>query len=161
MTELDKIENLSFINIENNKDEIIYDILLDNIYELFDKNVEFKNFTDKKITKPKVYYDSKIRRTIWQNFNDNLKNIDRNSIDLKTFIEKELLTTTSINQSNQLLIKGKYKPDLITNHFIKFVKYYVQCTSCKSLSTELIKNKEYKLYNVCCKKCFSEKPVKN
>ena len=32
MTELDKIENLSFNKLENNNDEIIYDILLDNIY---------------------------------------------------------------------------------------------------------------------------------
>ena len=61
-----------------------------------------------KITKPIVCYNSKIKRTVWENFVLNCEVIDRNKDYVKSFLEKELLTTSSVNQSNQLLIRGRY-----------------------------------------------------
>ena len=148
------------INFLEYSQDDIYNTLLLNIYEKIDKNLEFKNFKEKKITKPTVCYNSKIKRTVWGNFVSNCTEVDRNKDDIKSFLEKELLTTSSINQSNQLLIRGRYDSEIIIKQYGKYLKQYVQCPSCKSYSTKLNKNTEFKLNNIQCNKCFSEKSVK-
>lgn len=152
-----EILDINFLNY--GKDEI-YNALLINIFEKIDSNLEFKNFKEKKLTKPSVCYNSKIKRTVWENFVSNCAEIDRNKDDVKYFLEKELLTTSSINQNNQILIRGKYDSEIIIKQYAKYLKQYVQCPSCKSYSTKLNKNSDFKLNNVKCNKCFSEKSVK-
>lgn len=143
-------------NIDNMNDIIpdeLYNRLLNKIYDNFDNNNEFVNFKEISITKPKINYDAKLKKTIWSNFGTNCNEINRTHLDIKNFTEKELTTTSSINQSNQLLIKGKYKPDLLISNFKKYMHLYVQCHSCKSLSTDLSKHVDFNLYTINCKKC--------
>ena len=153
------IEILDINFLDYGQDDI-YNALLQNIYEKINNNIEFKNFKDKKLTAPKVSYNSKIKRTVWENFVSNWTELDRNKDDIKKYLEKELLTQSSINQSNQLLIKGKYESEIIVRQYARYIREYVQCPSCKSYSTIFNKNSEHKLNNIRCTKCFSEKSVK-
>ena len=142
------------INFLDYGQEEIYNALLVSIYEKIDNNYEFKNFKDKKMTKPSVVFNSKMKKTIWENFVTNCNEIERENNHLKLFIEKELTTTTSIKESGQLIIKGKYEFDIIMKQYAKYLKYYVQCGSCKSFSTKFGNS------FVVCRKCFSERMVK-
>jgi translation initiation factor 2 beta subunit (eIF-2beta)/eIF-5 len=144
--------NKTDINFSNSTDEI-YFTLLTKIYDTFDNNIEYTNFRECSITKPKIVYDTKSKKSIWSNFGKNCKEINRTLLEIKNFTEKELTTTSSINQAEQLLIKGKYKPELLISNFKKYMNLYVQCHSCKSLSTELTKHKDFNLYTINCKKC--------
>jgi translation initiation factor 2 beta subunit (eIF-2beta)/eIF-5 len=146
-------EHREDINFEINTPDEIYNILLTKIYDAFDNNNEFVNFKECAISKPKIVYDTKLKKTLWSNFGKNCKEINRTHLEIKNFTEKELTTTSSINQAEQLLIKGKYKPDLLISNFKKYMNLYVQCHSCKSLSTELTKHKDFNLYTINCKKC--------
>jgi len=150
--------NNTDINFGNNNSNTttpdeIYSTLLTKIYDALDNNTALVNFKECTITKPKIIYDTKAKKTVWSNFGKNCKEINRTLLEIKNFTEKELTTTSSINQAENLLIKGKYKPDLLISNFKKYMNLYVQCHSCKSLSTELTKHKDFNLYTINCKKC--------
>ena len=138
-----------------------YEFLLDNIFEQFENDEQFKKYSDEpKISKPNINYDFKIRRTVWSNFTKNCGELNRDLNDIKLFIEKELTNISSINGNNELLIKGKYNSNMIMSIFKKYIKTYVQCTCCSSIRTEISRNYVNKLDVLNCNKCRAERTIK-
>jgi translation initiation factor 2 beta subunit (eIF-2beta)/eIF-5 len=138
-----------------------YEFLLDNIFEQFENDEQFKKYSDEpKISKPNICYDFKIRRTVWSNFTKNSGELNRDINDIKSFIEKELTNISSINGNNELLIKGKYNSNMIMSIFKKYIKTFVQCTCCSSIRTEITRNTSSKLDILKCNKCRAERTIK-
>jgi len=138
-----------------------YNFLLDNIFQEFENDKIFSNQLDEpKITKPKINYDSKIRRTVWTNFTKNCVELSRDINSVKSFIEKELSNISSINGNNELLIKGKYNSNMIMSVFKKYIKTFIQCNCCSSIRTDIVRDNITKLDILKCNKCRAERTVK-
>ena len=80
--------------------------------------------------------------------------------NIKLFIEKELSNISSINASNELLIKGKYNSNMIMSVFKKYIKTYIQCNCCSSIRTDIVRDNLTKLDILKCNKCKAERTVK-
>ena len=89
------IENMNLINT-NMEPEKIYSSLLDEIYEIISDNKELFENKNINITKPEIKYEN--RKTFWFNYGKNCQQINRDTKQLKKFIDKELAVESSINE---------------------------------------------------------------
>jgi translation initiation factor 2 subunit 2 len=130
------------LNIQTNTN-IIYTTLLDGLYEVISDNNELFGNKNINISKPDIKYEN--RKTFWLNYGKNCSQINRSIEQLKKFYEKELAVETSINDKSNLILRGKYNFNIIANTYKKYIKNYVQCTTCKSINTEIERNSSNRL----------------
>ena len=147
----DNIEDEIKINVNTNKD-IIYTILLDDIFETISGNNELFGNKNINISKPDVKYEN--RKTLWYNYGKNCTQINRTMEQLKRFIEKEIAVETSINNKSNLIIKGKYSFAIIAGTYKKYIQNYVKCSTCKSMDTKIIRNSSNRMDYL---KCLNSK----
>lgn len=136
------ISDIQIINLSMEPDKI-YTLLLDEIYDTISDNNKLFNNTSTNISNPDVKYEN--RKTFWYNYGKNCNQINRTIQELKLFFEKELAVKTSINDKSQLILRGKYNFNLIASTFKKYIKNYVQCSTCKSVLTEIVRNPHNRL----------------
>jgi len=129
--------NVQTINLQM-KPSQIYLLLLDEIYESITDNNELFANKNMQISKPEIKYEN--RKTFWLNYGKNCFQINRSVHQLKKYIDKELTVETSINDKSHLILRGKYNFNLIASTYKKYIKNYVQCTTCKSIQTEIVRN---------------------
>lgn len=139
--------------------KIVYTTLLDNIYEILNDNNELFGNKNISVSKPDIKYEN--RKTFWYNYGKNCNQINRNLDQVKKFIEKEMAVVTSINDKSNLILRGRYNFAMISNAFKKYIKNYVQCSTCKSIETEIIRNSFNRLDYIKClnPKCNTCKAV--
>ena len=130
------------INIKTNSD-LVYTLLLDGIYETLTDNNQLFGNKNVNISKPDIKYEN--RKTFWYNFGKNCYQINRNVEQIKKFIEKEMAVETSINDKSNLILRGKYNFAMIAGAYKKYIKNYVQCSTCKSMDTEIVRNSSNRL----------------
>ena len=82
---------------------------------------------------------------------------DRDCSHLKQYIDLELSTTSSTNIDGVLIIHGKFRTGGIQKVLLKYITEYVQCVSCQSIKTTLIKEDKLSFINCC--DCHSTKYV--
>jgi translation initiation factor 2 subunit 2 len=132
------------IKINTNTDpKIVYTILLDGIYDILTDNNQLFGNKNTNISKPDIKYEN--RKTFWYNYGKNCLQINRNTEQIKRFIEKEIAVKTSINDKSNLILRGKYSYPMIAGAYKKYIKNYVQCTTCKSMDTEIVRNPSNRL----------------
>jgi translation initiation factor 2 subunit 2 len=136
------IENVENINLNMNPDKI-YTLILDEIYETISDNNQLFGNANTNISKPDIKYEN--RKTFWYNYGKNCTQLNRTTQQLKIFFEKELAVESSINDKSQLILRGKYNFNLIASTFKKYIKNYVQCSTCKSIQTEIARNSSNRL----------------
>lgn len=142
---------INLININTNPDTI-YTFILDDIYEIISDNNELFGNKNMNISKPDIKYEN--RKTYWFNYKKNCSQINRTEFQLKKYIEKELAVESSINDKYQLILRGKYNLNLIASIYKKYIKNYVQCCTCKSIQTEIVRNSSNRLDYL---KCLNSK----
>lgn len=156
------------LNIDENSDikintqtepNIVYTTLLDGIYDTLNENNELFGNKNIAISKPDIKYEN--RKTFWYNYGKNCSQINRTLEQLKRFIEKEMAVETSINDKSNLILRGKYNFAMIASAYKKYIKNYVQCTTCKSMQTEIVRNSSNRLDYLKClnPKCNTLKVV--
>jgi len=148
------------IIINTNMDSsLVYEKLINEIYDTLQNNKELFDNKNVNISKPDVKYEN--RKTFWLNFGKNCSQINRSVNQLKKFIDKEFGIETSINEKNQLILRGKYVFNVIASAYKKYIKNYVQCTTCKSLNTELCRISTSRIEHLKClqDKCNTTKAV--
>lgn len=74
------------------------------------------------------------------------------------YLLKELAAAGSISENGQLMIQGKFSNAIVNTFMDRFLKTYVQCSTCKSLDTVLVKDK--KIWYIQCLACGAKNPVK-
>lgn len=131
-----------FLSIRTNPDTI-YQTILDEIYDTLQENNELFGNTNIIISKPDIKYEN--RKTFWYNFGKNCTQINRSIPQFKKYIEKELGVETSVNEKSNLILRGKYNFNIIGSTYKKYIKFYVQCSTCKSLNTEIVRNSSNRL----------------
>jgi translation initiation factor 2 subunit 2 len=127
----------------NTNPELVYTQLLDGIYEILSDNNQFFGNKNVNISKPDIKYEN--RKTFWYNYGKNCSQVNRNIEQIKKFIDKEMAVETSINDKSNLILRGKYNFAMIAGVYKKYIKNYVQCSTCKSMETEIIRNSSNRL----------------
>lgn len=144
-------------DITEDKEEIYYD-LLNKVYDKID--IEKELFSNKSINicKPIVKYEN--RKTTWENFDKNFVQINRDHEHLKKFIDKELGIKSSLNSKQNLIMRGKFDSKDICELLTKYIKNYVQCPTCRTINTSIVRNESRMDYLSCNnKKCDTQKVV--
>jgi translation initiation factor 2 subunit 2 len=136
------ISDVTIINIDTDPEKI-YTLLLDEIYDTISDNNQLFGSSNANVSKPDVKY--KNRKTFWYNYGKNCLQLNRSTQQLKTFFEKELAVQSSINDNSYLILRGKYNFNLIVSTFKKYIINYVQCSTCKSIQTEIFRNSSNRL----------------
>lgn len=136
------LSDIQIINLNSEPDKI-YTLLLDEIYDTISDNNQLFGNSNTNISKPDIKYEN--RRTYWYNYGKNCTQLNRTTMQIKLFFEKELAVESSVNDKYQLILKGKYNFNLITSTLKKYIKNYVQCSSCKSIQTEIVRNSSNRL----------------
>jgi LSD1 subclass zinc finger protein len=57
---------------------------------------------------------------------------------LQTFLNEELVTTSSVNAEEQLILRGFWKVDDLRSLMRRYVATYKQCRQCHGYNTELV-----------------------
>lgn len=96
--------------------------------------------------------------TIIKNFNEYCDRLRRESKLCMKFLLKELAAPGNIDENGQLIIQGKFSSASINKIMDRFIKTYVQCSTCKSLDTILVKEK--KTWYIYCLACGAKTPVR-
>ena len=130
-----------------------YDYMLDKLYDNLEQKKENKESI--KIKTPSIQTSSK--KTLWLNFNDISKSIDRDINHFMSFITTEFGCSGSINSTGTLILNGKYKQQSIEGIIKKYIKLYVICPSCKSMKTKF--NKEDRITFLVCSSCHSQSNI--
>ena len=152
--------NDNTLNIHTIDVDELYKTLLDELYETINENYDLFDTSGSKISKPDIVFDI-TKKTIWKNFKSNCEQINRTTKQVQKFIDKEFSVESSINSGNQLLIRGRYSFNILSNSFKKYIKNYVQCSACKTLKTEIQRNSTMRLdYLECLNiKCKTSKAI--
>lgn len=135
---------------EKSIDNFNYENLLEKILQS-----PIQKISDKNLSTPKLTKDGGAR-LIWENFEATCKELNRSATHLQEFFTEELACQTSINIIGQLVIHGKnrYNERHIQKILVEYIKNFVQCTTCKSLSTKLEKTKKH--LRLLCAGCGAE-----
>lgn len=96
--------------------------------------------------------------TVIKNFREYCDRIRRDEKIVMKYLLKELGAPGSINENGQLVIQGKFSSSVINSLMDRFLRTYVQCSTCKSYDTIL--KKEGKVWYVVCLACGAQTPVK-
>ncbi|MGC8497537.1 MAG: translation initiation factor IF-2 subunit beta [Thermoplasmata archaeon] len=96
------------------------------------------------------------KNTIFRNFVEVAKKIDRDPSHLSKFLLREL-GTAGVLQGDRLIFKGKVSPINVKLKINDYIKVYVLCYECGSPDTML--RKEDRIEILVCKACGASRPV--
>ena len=96
--------------------------------------------------------------TIIRNFSEYCDRIRRDPKICMRYLLKELGAPGSLAENGQLVIQGKFTSSVINTLMDRFLRSYVQCSTCKSLDTVL--KMEKKVWYISCLACGAQTPVK-
>ena len=127
--------------------------LIDRIYSTLD--VQETKHTKQTLHEIVTKYEKP--KTCLYKFDSICKSINRDIQLVKTFFETEMLTLTSLDGDNNLLITGRYDATKIKVILKNYIDNFVRCNECRHLNTKL--EKVSKLTFVKCNDCMSSRVV--
>jgi len=129
------------------------EFLLERLY-----NTIGENGIKGKIIMPKPVSSLLNRKTYLDNFLEIQQKIERKHVpDLMEFLKNELSTDATINGENKLVLSGIFRGPSFEKAIKNYCMQYVQCLSCKSGNTEIIKEEKIVFMN--CKNCKCKKAI--
>eukprot|EP00917_Polyrhabdina_sp_WS-2016_P025206 GHVP01054305.1.p1 GENE.GHVP01054305.1~~GHVP01054305.1.p1 ORF type:complete len:214 (+),score=34.92 GHVP01054305.1:25-666(+) len=98
------------------------------------------------------------RRVIWVNFSAICEQMERPEEHVFQFVLSELGTDGSQGKDG-LVLKGRYVAKQIESLIRKYITEYVTCTMCKNRDTKLNRDRQTRLFSVCCDSCGATRNV--
>jgi len=132
-----------------------YEFLAKRVFDLINTSGEQEKI--KYTMKPPVVYREGTKKTIWVNFPEICKIMNRQPEHVLAFLLAEVGTTGSIDGNGRFVIKGRFQPKHIENILRRYIAEYVKCHTCKTPETHL--KKENRLLFMVCDKCGSIRTV--
>jgi len=155
-----KIKSLNFKE-DTQPEKFIYSELLDRLFRLLKIQQTDLDIDQKLIICPPRIKRDGPKKTIFINFEETCKKINRKSDHLLSYLTGELGTSASIQDSGGLVLKGRYLSKGIENVLRNYMREYVLCKTCKSARTELQKDSFSKLLFIYCFRCFASRSINN
>jgi len=154
-TEEEKDGSLSGDAVIEGEKDYNYEFLAHRIFGLIHKDGEQEPV--KYTMKPPVVYREGTKKTIWVNFPEICKIMNRPPEHVLSFLLAEVGTTGSIDGNSRFVIKGRFQPKHIENILRRYIAEYVKCHTCKTPETHL--KRENRLMFMVCDKCGSSRTV--
>merc|ERR1711879_508989 len=145
------------VSTKSEEEDHAYDELLARVFKMItDRN---PNLVAKKgktvLTIPEVFRSTK--KTVWHNFQQTAKNMNRPPDHLLAYSLSELGTTGTLDGNRRLVVRGRFNPRQLENVQKNYIAEYVTCRNCKGEDTIL--KKENRLYFIQCQTCGATKTV--
>lgn len=155
------VENASTSKSITTNEEYTYEFLLDRVFsKLSSNNPELTQKKDKVRLKPLEVCKEGTRKTVFTNFSNLCKELNRDKDHLLLFITSELCVNASIDGNERLIIRGKYSPSQIQKIVTNYITQYVLCQSCKSMDTLIDRDKSTRLGFLRCNVCQASMSIK-
>ena len=140
--------------------EYNYDELLGRVFNILnEKNPELAGTKKRVLLKPPEVVREGTKKTVFANFFDLCKMMNRNSEHVQQFLLAELGTSGSLDGTNRLVLKGRFQPKAFESTLRRYISEYVLCHSCKSMDTLLDKDSATRLSYLRCQQCGASRSV--
>ena len=94
-------------------------------------------------------------RTVWQNFGENVIQLQKPLEHFQQFVSTELGTTVSLSAKKELVLYGRFTPANFESLLRSYVKKYCKCAYCGHCDTNVDFSK--KIDTITCKYCGKSK----
>ncbi|CAG9467532.1 unnamed protein product [Pedinophyceae sp. YPF-701] len=140
--------------------DITYDELLGRVYGILRvQNPELTGEKRRTILKPPQVAREGTKKTVFTNFADIVKQLQRSQDHVIAFILAELGTSGSVDGQQRLVVRGRFLPRAFENVLRKYMIEYVMCSSCKSPDTHLDREQATRLMYMRCNQCNASRTV--
>ena len=135
-----------------------YDELLGRVFRILNEhNPELGGQATKTILKPPQVLREGTKKTVFANFADLCRMMNRSTDHVLTYLMAELGTSGNLDGQSRLIIKGRFVPKDFEGVLRRYVNEYVMCNMCKSFDTQL--TREQRLYILKCNNCGASRSV--
>eukprot|EP00879_Flechtneria_rotunda_P004256 GHRR01004505.1.p1 GENE.GHRR01004505.1~~GHRR01004505.1.p1 ORF type:complete len:277 (+),score=99.95 GHRR01004505.1:167-997(+) len=140
--------------------EYTYDELLDRVFGILrERNPELTGERRRTVLKPPQVAREGTKKTVFTNFMDLCKAMNRNSEHVSAFLLSELGTSGNLDGQQRLVVKGRFLPKSFETVLRRYVNEYVLCPGCKSVDTLLDKDSATRLMHLRCQQCGASRSV--
>lgn len=137
-----------------------YEELLSRVFAILtEKNPELAGGKKRVLLKPPEVVREGTKKTVFVNFMELSKMMNRNSEHVQQFLLAELGTSGSLDGQSRLIIKGRFQPKNFEVTLRRYVNDYVLCHACKSMDTLLDKDSNTRLSYLRCQQCGASRSV--
>jgi translation initiation factor 2 beta subunit (eIF-2beta)/eIF-5 len=145
----------------DNNEPLTYEDMLGRIYNIISNNNPDIVRPEDAVIRLKPVKVARVgtAKTAFINFMEECRCMNRDPEHLSRFFAVETGSKTSINEDNQLLLRGKYSIQNIENILRRYINDYVKCLVCKSGNTRLDRDARNRLMFLKCDNCASQRSV--
>lgn len=137
-----------------------YDELLERVFNtLRAKNPELTGERRRTVLKPPQVAREGTKKTVFTNFMDMCKAMNRQQEHVSQYLLAELGTSGSLDGQQRLVIKGRFQPKSFETVLRRYVNEYVLCPGCKSVDTLLDRDSATRLMHLRCQQCGASRTV--
>jgi len=97
-------------------------------------------------------------KTIVKNFSQILKAINRESKHMLKFFAKETATAAAIDDSNRLVLSGKFNYEQVNRLISSYITQFILCPECKRPDTKVVEKQGIRMLK--CEACGAISSVK-
>jgi len=137
-----------------------YDELLTRVFNILkERNPELTGERRRTVLKPPQVAREGTKKTVFTNFMDLCKAMNRQQEHVSMYLLAELGTSGSLDGQQRLVVKGRFLPKSFETVLRRYVGEYVLCGSCKSMDTLLDKDSTQRLMHLRCQQCGASRTV--
>lgn len=140
--------------------DYVYEELLDRVFGILkEKNPELTGERKRTVLKPPQVAREGTKKTVFTNFMDLCKAMNRQHEHVAAYLLAELGTSGSLDGQQRLVIKGRFLPKAFETVLRRYVNEYVLCPGCKSVDTLLDRDSATRLMHLRCQQCAASRTV--
>jgi translation initiation factor 2 subunit 2 len=137
-----------------------YDELLDRVFGILrERNPELTGERRRTVLRPPQVAREGTKKTVFTNFAELCKAMNRNQDHVSAFLLSELGTSGSLDGQARLIVKGRFLPKSFETVLRRYVNEYVLCPGCKSVDTLLDRDSATRLMHLRCQQCGASRTV--
>lgn len=137
-----------------------YEELLERVFGILrEKNPELTGERRRTVLKPPQVAREGTKKTVFTNFMDLCKAMNRQHEHVSQYLLAELGTSGNLDGQQRLVVKGRFLPKSFETVLRRYVNEYVLCPGCKSVDTLLDKDSATRLMHLRCQQCGASRTV--
>lgn len=145
---------------EGSDRDYTYEELLDRVFGILKAhNPELTGERRRTTLKPPQVAREGTKKTVFTNFMELCKSMNRNHEHVLQFLLSELGTSGSLDGTQRLIVKGRFLPKAFETVLRRYINDYVLCASCKSVDTLLDRDSSTRIMFLRCQQCSASRTV--
>ncbi|KAI3430616.1 hypothetical protein D9Q98_005208 [Chlorella vulgaris] len=145
---------------EGSDRDYTYEELLDRVFNILKAhNPELTGERRRTTLKPPQVAREGTKKTVFTNFMELCKSMNRNHEHVLQFLLSELGTSGSLDGTQRLIVKGRFLPKAFETVLRRYINDYVLCNSCKSVDTLLDRDSATRIMFLRCQQCSASRTV--